>query len=147
MSPRLLLRLEGILTLLAAVAVYGWLDASWGLFALLLLAPDLFMAGYLAGPRLGAHLYNVGHTYVLPAALGAGALWTGGSLLGALALIWMAHIGMDRALGYGLKSPSGFHDTHLSPVPSLADGRAPRGPRGHNARRTRARGLPDGVSP
>jgi hypothetical protein len=117
-----LLRLEGILTFLAAVAVYGWLGASWGLFALLLLAPDVFMAGYLAGPRLGAHLYNVGHTYVLPAALGAAALWMGGSLLGTLALIWIAHIGMDRALGYGLKSPSGFHDTHLSPVSSSPDG-------------------------
>ena len=114
MSARRLLRLEGALVFIAAVAGYGWLGASWGLFAVLLLAPDVFMAGYLAGPRLGALVYNVGHTYAVPIGIGAVALGTSSVLLGAGALIWAAHIGMDRALGYGLKHPSGFHDTHLS---------------------------------
>jgi hypothetical protein len=31
----------------------------------------------------------------------------------ALALILFAHIGIDRWLGFGLKYPSGFKDTHL----------------------------------
>jgi hypothetical protein len=31
-------------------------------------------------------------------------------------LIWIAHIGVDRALGYGLKYPSSFKDTHLQRV-------------------------------
>jgi hypothetical protein len=114
MSPRILLRLEGGLVLAAAVGGYAVLDASWGLFAALLLAPDVFMAGYLAGPRIGAAAYNAGHTYVVPLGLGALAGILTAPLLGGVALIWAAHIGMDRALGYGLKRPGGFHDTHLS---------------------------------
>ena len=90
------------------------MDASWGLFAALLLAPDLFMVGYLSGARLGAALYNAAHTYVGPLALGGLALGLGRPLLGGIALIWAAHVGMDRALGFGLKHPTGFHDTHLS---------------------------------
>jgi hypothetical protein len=113
MSPRFLLRLEGLCVLLAAVTAYALLDHSWWLFAGALLAPDLFMAGYLAGPRVGAFTYNAGHTYA--AALGLGALGYALALplAPALALIWAAHIGMDRALGYGLKWPSSFRDTHL----------------------------------
>ena len=30
-----------------------------------------------------------------------------------ISLIWFAHIGFDRALGYGLKFPLGFRVTHL----------------------------------
>jgi len=114
MSPRRLLRLEGGLVLVAALAGYAHLGASWGLLVVLLLVPDLLMAGYLLGPRMGAVLYNAGHTYAGPFLLGAAAVAGGGNLLGAVALVWTAHIGMDRALGYGLKRPSGFHDTHLS---------------------------------
>ena len=33
-----------------------------------------------------------------------------------IALIWAAHIGVDRVLGYGLKYPTAFRDTHLGPV-------------------------------
>jgi len=63
MSARLILRLEGLGVLTAAIALYASLNTSWWLFAALLLAPDVFMIGYLAGPRLGALLYNMG-TYV-----------------------------------------------------------------------------------
>ncbi len=116
MSPRFLLRLEGLCVLLAATALYATLGVSWVLFAAALLAPDLFMAGYLAGPRVGARLYNAGHTYGVPIGLGALSYILAAPLGGALALIWTAHIGMDRALGYGLKRQSGFRDTHLTPV-------------------------------
>lgn len=98
----------------AAVGGYGVLGASWALFAALLFVPDVFMAGYLAGPRIGAAVYNAGHTYVVPLGLGALAGVLAAPLLGAVALIWTVHIGMDRALGYGLKRPGGFYDTHLS---------------------------------
>ena len=33
-----------------------------------------------------------------------------------LGLIWLAHIGMDRAIGYGLKYPTNHKDTHLQRV-------------------------------
>jgi hypothetical protein len=83
-------------------------------FAVLFFAPDVSFAGYLAGPRVGAALYNVAHSYVAPLALATTLL-----ALGAgpnLVLVWAAHIGFDRALGYGLKYPSGFGDTHLGRI-------------------------------
>jgi hypothetical protein len=83
------------------------------MFALLLLAPDLSMLGYVAGPRVGAVVYNVFHAYPLPAVLGIFGLLGGSPLVLAVALIWLAHIGMDRLLGYGLKYPTEFKDTHL----------------------------------
>lgn len=115
MSPLVLLRLEGAVVPFAAVAGYAFVGASWWLFLALLLVPDAFMAGYLIGPRLGALVYNAGHTYLVPIVLGGMALGVDHALLGAVALIWTAHIGMDRALGYGLKQMSGFWDTHLRP--------------------------------
>ncbi len=35
------------------------------------------------------------------------------SLFVSLALVWFAHIGFDRMVGYGLKYPTDFFDTHL----------------------------------
>ena len=89
---------------------------SWWLFALLLLAPDLAMLGYLAGPRVGAVAYNVFHSYPLPAALGLVGLFVGAPLAVSVALVWFAHIGMDRLVGYGLKYPADSKDTHLQKV-------------------------------
>ena len=107
----------------AALVGYHLVGVSWGLFLVLLLAPDVFMVGYLAGARFGARLYNLGHTYAGPLALGGLAFGLGSELAGAVALIWTAHIGLDRALGYGLKHATGFHDTHLSPTSSPAHAR------------------------
>ena len=109
------LRAEGAAVLVAAVAGYWMLDASWLLFAVLLLVPDIGAIGYLAGPRVGALTYNIAHIYLGPAA----ALFAGvaGVAWGVpVGLIWLAHIGMDRALGYGLKSPTGFRETHLGRI-------------------------------
>lgn len=116
MSPQSLLRLEGLCVFLGAVAIYGVVSYSWWVFTGLLLAPDLFMVGYLAGPRLGAHVYNAGHTYVIPFGIGALGYILAAPAVLAPALIWTAHIGMDRTLGYGLKRPTNFHDTHLDPT-------------------------------
>lgn len=111
-----LLRLEGAAAFAAAVALYAHGGFSWLLFAATLLAPDLAMLAYLAGPRAGASGYNAVHTYVLPVPLVAAGLLTAAPALTAGALIWIAHIGLDRALGYGLKYPTGFGDTHLGRI-------------------------------
>jgi Domain of unknown function (DUF4260) len=115
--PAAFLRLESLAVLIAATALYFDGDfAGWAFFAFIL-APDLSFAAYLAGPRAGAIAYNLAHTYAFPVALGAGCLLAGeaGWPLQA-ALIWSAHLGIDRLLGYGLKYPSAFKDTHLGRV-------------------------------
>jgi hypothetical protein len=110
---RLTLRLEGLAALAAALAFYGHNGFSWSAFALLFLAPDLSMLAYLAGPRVGAWGYNLAHTDALAIALTLAGFFTGLPLAAAGGLIWIAHIGFDRALGYGLKYPTAFRDTHL----------------------------------
>jgi hypothetical protein len=119
-TPRLLLRLEGLAVLATAVIGYGELGASWSLFALLLLLPDAALIAYVGGPRMGALAYNAAHTYLAPATVGALAYL--GVLPGGwpICLIWVAHIGMDRALGLGLKFSSAFRDTHLGAVGRVA---------------------------
>jgi hypothetical protein len=113
-APNLILRAEGAAVLVASAVAYGWVGGSWWVFALLFLAPDLFMLGYLRGPRLGAAVYNLGHSYAVTLAvvgLGLAAGWPG---MAAVGLIWTAHVGFDRMLGYGLKYGRGFGASHLS---------------------------------
>jgi hypothetical protein len=113
-GPRLLLRLEGVAVLALATVVYARGDQSWWLYLALILAPDISLAGYVVGSRVGAIAYNSLHTYLGPALVAAGF---GSSGLGtAIALVWAAHIGMDRSLGLGLKYGVGFRSTHLGSV-------------------------------
>jgi hypothetical protein len=118
-APKAILRLEGAAVLAAASAAYSQLEMSWMMFALLFLVPDVSMLGYLAGRRIGATLYNLGHSYVLPVALGGVGVLLSQRLPAELSLIWVAHIGFDRMLGYGLKYPTAFGHTHLGVVGKL----------------------------
>jgi Domain of unknown function (DUF4260) len=112
-----ILQAEGAALLIAATAAYHLLDVSWWMFAVLFFAPDLSFIAYLAGPKLGAIAYNTLHSTIGPLLLACAGLWLGFDILGtivmAVALIWLAHVGFDRMLGYGLKHASGFKDTHL----------------------------------
>ena len=110
----LLLRLEGGLELGVAILAYAVLGGGWVTFVVLLLVPDLSMLGYIAGNRVGAVVYNAAHTYLAPALL-AGLAWALHlpPWVTLVALIWAAHIGADRLLGFGLKYPEGFKPTHL----------------------------------
>lgn len=110
--PRLLLRSEGVALLAMAAVLYGRQGRSWWLFVVLLAVPDLGLLGYLVGARAGAVAYNLTHTY-LPAVLALGGVLGGSSLAVSAALIWFAHIGMDRALGLGLRYPDGSAHAHL----------------------------------
>lgn len=115
-GTRSLLRLEALVVFLVALAGYRALGGTWGLFFSVFLVPDLSFAGYLTGQKPGAVAYNTMHSYVGPAALGVIGGLLGATVLPQLALIWAAHIGFDRSLGYGLKSFSGFSDTHLGRI-------------------------------
>jgi hypothetical protein len=112
----LLVRLEWLAVFAASLVAYGLLHFSWLWFVVLILAPDLFMLGYLAGPRVGAFCYNLIHTLIAPAVVALFGWWLTLPWLAALALILTAHIAIDRALGYGLKYASGFKDTHLGRI-------------------------------
>ena len=111
-SPRPL-RLEGGVALALLALAYRASGASWWLFAVHFLVSDLTMLGYLVNRRVGAAVYNIGHTYLTPAALAFAGVVPGTSALWLTGLIWGAHIGFDRLLGYGLKYPQAFQATHL----------------------------------
>ena len=110
---RSLLRAEGLALLVTAVALFAHSGGDWRVFALLFLAPDISFAGYLAGPRVGALAYNAMHSTIGPLVLASAAVVSDQHPTLMVALIWLAHIGFDRALGYGLKQARGFAFTHL----------------------------------
>jgi hypothetical protein len=111
--PRRWLRLEGAVLVAGSLIAYSATGQHWWLVPLTLLLPDAAMVGYLRGSRLGAQLYNLAHSTVLPAAMIGLGWWQARPLLLALGLIWLAHIGFDRLLGYGLKYDDHFQHTHL----------------------------------
>jgi Domain of unknown function (DUF4260) len=112
--PKFLLKLEGAAIFSAAVCFYCQGRYHWWLYALLFLAPDLAMVGYLKSPKLGSAVYNSLHTLTAAIVLLLGGLVFPGLI--PYALIWISHIGFDRMLGYGLKYPAFFRDTHLQRV-------------------------------
>jgi len=115
-TPRAWLRLEGLAGLAAGVAVYLASGGSLLWLVPLLLAADISMAGYLAGPRVGAIGYNLAHNWAVGVGLlGAGAALAAPALVLAGAVL-VGHVGMDRLAGYGLKYPTAFSDTHLGRI-------------------------------
>lgn len=114
--PKFMLHLEGLAIFITAIALYANQQGNWWMFALLLFTPDVAMVGYLHSIRLGAFTYNLAHTYTTPLLLIALSVAIGSPLLMHVGLILLAHIGMDRTVGYGLKYPTAFKDTHLGRV-------------------------------
>jgi Domain of unknown function (DUF4260) len=112
-AVRQTLRLEGLCVLIASCVVYQHVQHSWMWFFILFLAPDVSFAGYLAGAKAGAITYDVMHTYAMPFGLGIAFYFLKVEQAMPYLLIWTAHIGFDRALGYGLKYATGFGDTSL----------------------------------
>jgi len=112
-TVRFWLRAEGAAALVAGLLIYNALGGNWLLVIPLLLLPDLAAIGYLGGLRLGSFTYNLVHNWVVGlATLGAGVALDNDLLLFAGAIL-IAHVGMDRLVGYGLKHPTSFKDTHL----------------------------------
>lgn len=111
--PGVLIRIEHAALFAVVVYLYRATGAGWGLFFLLFLWPDIGMLGYLMNMRIGSAMYNAAHVTVVPALLAAYSFAMGRGGLLAFALVWLAHIEFDRALGYGLKYPTFFKETHL----------------------------------
>ena len=119
---RTLLRLEGLTLFASMVGLYAIWGGSWWIFAVLFLVPDLSFAAYLAGPEAGAFVYNAAHSYLAPVALLTAGFLSTDPLILSIAMIWLAHIGIDRALGYGLKYEAGFGFTHLGRIGRKSSG-------------------------
>ena len=112
-AVRAWLRLEGLAAFVVGLALFGASGGNWLLLIPLLLLPDVSAIGFLASPRIGTFTYNLLHNWVPGiVTLGIG-VWLASSAIVLAAAILIAHVGMDRAVGYGLKLPSSFHDTHL----------------------------------
>ena len=109
------LRLEGLAIFAAAVAAYGQVGGVWWLFLVLFLWPDLAFLAYIANQRVGAIVYDAVHSYIGPVLLGILAYFADVPAMIMFALIWTAHIGLDRTIGYGLKYPISPNITHLGP--------------------------------
>jgi hypothetical protein len=118
---RTLLRLEGLTLFAGMTLLYAVWGGSWWVYGILFLVPDLSFAAYLAGPRPGAIVYNAAHSYMAPVALLVAGFGLSSPLVLSIAMIWLAHIGIDRALGYGLKYREGFGFTHLGRIGRAAD--------------------------
>ena len=115
-GARIWLRLEGLAAFGAGIALFGASGGNWLFLVPLILLPDVSIAGYLAGPRVGALTYNLVHNWVWGMAALALGLWLVSPALLQAAALLIAHVGMDRGLGYGLKLPSSFQDTHLGRI-------------------------------
>jgi hypothetical protein len=113
---KILLRLEGLALFIGMTLLYGIWDGSWWVYVILFLVPDISFAAYLAGPKFGALVYNAAHSYLGPMALMTTGFASGEPLTLSIAMIWLAHIGIDRALGFGLKYEAGFAFTHLGRI-------------------------------
>ena len=110
------LRLEGLAGLVAGVVLFGQLGGAWLILVPAVLLVDVSMVGYLRGPRLGALTYNLAHQWATGLAVLGCGLASGVSLLALAGAVLIAHVGMDRVAGYGLKFPTSFQDTHLGRI-------------------------------
>lgn len=112
----LIQKFEALAFLIIALVVYYLMGASWWLFIALLLLPDIFMLGYIKNTKVGALVYNIGHTYIAPFLLLVIFYIFSIPLLLPISIIWIAHISLDRVFGYGLKLDTNFKDTHLGHI-------------------------------
>lgn len=115
-------RLEAVALLAASFYFYYQIDYNWLVFVVSWFAIDLSMAGYIVNNRAGAYLYNTAHSLLVPAVLFIAGYAADNTAVVAAGLIFLAHIGLDRALGYGLKNEEGFTHTHLGMIGKKVQG-------------------------
>ncbi|WP_193163921.1 DUF4260 domain-containing protein [Microbulbifer hainanensis] len=110
------LRVEGLAILLLSTCMYHFQNYGWETFFIYFLVPDISFLGYLISDRIGAIAYNCAHSLIGPSLFLSLSLFVDNSISQLIGLIWVAHIGFDRALGYGLKYSKGFGYTHLGKI-------------------------------
>jgi hypothetical protein len=112
-KPRRWLRFDGAVLFIASILLFRLTHQPWWIYPVLLFTPDIFMIGYLRDTTVGALLYNLGHTYLLPALTILYGWHERHVLVLAIGISWLGHVGFDRFAGYGLKYDTDFKNTHL----------------------------------
>lgn len=113
MTNKQIVRIENGFAFALSFYIYLQLDSLIWLFFVLLLAPDITMIGYAMNTKIGAIVYNFGHSFISPLLLAGCYLYFSIYYLLILSIIWIAHIFMDRLFGFGLKYQDSFNQTHL----------------------------------
>ncbi|MDQ0229152.1 hypothetical protein J2S19_000402 [Metabacillus malikii] len=106
-------RIENGIAFVLSFYLFTLLDFPVWLFFLLLMIPDITMVGYAFNNKIGAKVYNFGHSLVVPLLLTIGYFFYLNEYLLLTIIIWVAHIFMDRFLGFGLKYEDSFKSTHI----------------------------------
>lgn len=110
-----LIQLEELAMTAGAIYIISLLDLSlsWWAYLLLFFAPDIGIAGYLAGNKPGAITYNLFHHKGIAIAVIITGLGLQNDYLLLVGLILFGHASFDRIFGFGLKQFTGFKHTHL----------------------------------
>lgn len=110
---RLMLNIEGLAVAVFSVLAFFYLGGVWWIFVVGFFAIDVSMIGYVWNNKIGAFVYNFFHIYPWSLVLIFLGMFMGELIYTQLGFVWMFHIGLDRAVGYGLKYSKGFNETHL----------------------------------
>lgn len=108
-----LLKLEQVALFFLGIFLFSTLEVAWWWFPVLLLTPDVSMVGYLAGPKIGALIYNVVHHKGMGIGIYLLGTLAASQLTMLIGVILFAHSSFDRIFGYGLKYTDAFQHTHL----------------------------------
>jgi hypothetical protein len=111
-----LIKVEELALAALAVFLFRFLGYAWWWLAVLFLAPDASIVGYLAGPRVGAFTYNLVHQKAVAVTLYIVGYFAGSHAMQLAGVVMLAHSSADRVLGYGLKHTDAFQHTHLGTI-------------------------------
>lgn len=110
---KIIVKLENVLVLFICLFIHFTFGYSFWIFLIFLLTPDISGLGYLINNKVGSISYNLFHTYILPLLILLIYLLVKEAIILQIALIWLSHISMDRALGYGLKYANSHKETTI----------------------------------
>jgi len=99
-----------------SIFLFAKLSFAWWWYLVLILTPDLSMLGYLANTRTGALVYNFFHHKAVAIVVYIAGFYLNNEGLQLAGVILFGHSSMDRMLGYGLKYPDSFQNTHLGVI-------------------------------
>ncbi|MBO9203675.1 MULTISPECIES: DUF4260 domain-containing protein [Niastella] len=96
-----------------SIFLFGKLSFAWWWYLVLILTPDISALGYLVNTRVGAMTYNFFHHKAVAIVMYVAGLYLNNEVVQLIGLILLGHSSLDRMLGYGLKYPDSFQNTHL----------------------------------